>query len=380
MIVYAVLHFNIMTIFRGYLFLFLLSLVFVNKASAQQDTSIFYFRYDRLNSNSHRVKTKDSADFIRMITPADAGEENFNVKEFYKDGRPKLIGKYDSEYYKETKLWRPIGNFITFFPNGKRKSFENYTEGHEDGDEYLFYPTGKTYCYIKHISEYRRFSVPKTVNWECYDQNGAKICSEGNGHWLLFDEGFKPLLEGNVKNGIFDGVWRGATLKSDSVKFTYLFKDGKVISGVGYDKNGKAYPFINDAEPPRYKTGKNNYYVSIVSFVSIINSHLKPPRDANGNKMLLDTAHIAFTLEKDGSLSDAELIGNTEPEITKALKQVVDKSGYWTPRTYFGLPIRSRITVSYKITGGFQGYDYVRRISWQEKILNYDVINGYRYD
>ena len=116
------------------------------------DTAFFYYKTNYFG-HIRKVSTLDSADFVRAILAPDPGESFFNVKEFYRNGKIKFIGKTDPDVLnadpKKTGVLFLTGDCINYFPSGKRQSITHYSRGQKDGDEYLFYPDGRIYCYLK---------------------------------------------------------------------------------------------------------------------------------------------------------------------------------------------------------------------------------------
>ena len=340
------------------------SVLFINTAKCQnRDTAIIYFKYNL--KGYQKVNTLDSADFFRIILPPDSADNRVNIKEFYKDGKPKLVGKYDSDYI-STRNTLLSGVCITYFSNGKRSSIIDYKRGEKDGNEYLFYPNGLLYCYIKnHIDDY----TFKSFYWECYDSNGAIICQTGNGQWVTYDKEFKNILvRGQIKNGLKEGEWHGRTGDADSIKYLYLYHKDNIISATGYDKSGKSYPFKEVGEAANYKGGP-------ITFIKIFKSYLKLPQDQNESKISLDTVHISFIVEKDGLVTDFKTQGYVNIELTNALKNAMDKCPDWLPSLYYGIPLRTRIFLPIAFIHGYTGsskYDrYREEVFLREQILGF---------
>ena len=89
--------------------------MFCDAATAQKRDTVYYF----LTNNYKIVSVQDSADFVRFICPADSTDGNLHaVKDFYINGKPKLLTKSSSDnvYLVEQ------GPCIEFYKNGKRKS------------------------------------------------------------------------------------------------------------------------------------------------------------------------------------------------------------------------------------------------------------------
>ncbi len=121
----------------------------INTAKCQKtDTTILYLK--SYGGFPQKVSTLDSADYFCLILPSDSGDNRVNVKEFYKNGGLKFVGKFDADYI-STRVGFRTGECVSYFPNGKRQSIANYNKGQKDGDEYLFYPNGAIYCSKKNI-------------------------------------------------------------------------------------------------------------------------------------------------------------------------------------------------------------------------------------
>ena len=117
---------------------------FCNLASSQNTNvdlikkSNIYF----LKNSGQLVDKKDSADYIRVISPPDSTDLNlYVVRDFYTDGKPKLMGKTLMPVF----YLKRQGAFVEFFHNGHRKSVKNYENNAQQGDEVYYYPNGKIY-------------------------------------------------------------------------------------------------------------------------------------------------------------------------------------------------------------------------------------------
>ena len=370
-----------------YFFLVGISLfLFVNEAKCQnKDSTLFYFKY--INAYSYyKVSTLDSADFFRWILPADNGDNQVNVKEFYTNGKIKLVGKYDSDFNTVPGYLGAYNGFsgrlhgicIAYFPDGKKKSISNFSHGQKDGTEYLYYPNGRLYCIKKYSSDKNSFSMNGTqFNYEgekiltynnfayveCYDNKGIKLCNEGNGKVIVYDDAFRIIvIQGDVKNGLLDGnAFAIKSLFNDSIKCGFTFKKGILMSAVGYDKRGNTHPFKSETEAPRYK----NY--DIITFVRLFRSYLSVPRDVD--KKALDNASFSFVIEKDGSLLNPEVSSDNSPEFQEALKKALARCSGWNPRRYFGIPVTVRLTLPYREFGEIQGNLYKREVEFHELII-----------
>jgi len=108
--------------------------LFFSNAIAQK-----YYTTTLRKANGQEVFTLDSADFISVIYEPDPDSKLFNVKEFYKDKTPKLVGKSKSR--KEIMY---EGLVRTFYRSGKKHELITYVDGDKVGDSYEYYPNGKS--------------------------------------------------------------------------------------------------------------------------------------------------------------------------------------------------------------------------------------------
>ncbi len=189
---------------------FITIVFFASGAYAQTtDTIVTYLKHE-----GTVVNDLDSADYIRFITRP-KGQTLFDVNEYYKTGKPRLIGKSSSSTDKfSLGLIAFEGPCISFFPDGKRKSIENYKSGAKTGESTEYYPSGKIYCIKKYYSD------PEPVYLTCYDSTGKQTAEKGDGHWIMYGADFKYIvMEGEVKSGYKNGEWKGRITDSTSKKY-----------------------------------------------------------------------------------------------------------------------------------------------------------------
>ncbi|RYZ91985.1 MAG: hypothetical protein EOP47_30795, partial [Sphingobacteriaceae bacterium] len=108
-------------------------LLFLSITCFAQRQNVYFLRTDGTS-----VSTKDSADFIRIISEPDSGNIYFKVAEYYKSRKPKLIG--------ESSTVEPLtfeNSMINYFPDGKKQNISNYKGGKITGSSYSYYPNGK---------------------------------------------------------------------------------------------------------------------------------------------------------------------------------------------------------------------------------------------
>lgn len=301
------------------------------------DTAYVFFKY--VNNGYQKVDLKEYCDFYRMITSPDPGDDKYNIKDFYKNGKIKSTGKASAELVNKSGQLALDGDFTSYFENGNKQSVIHYQDGYEIGDEYRFYPDGKIYALFKNTLIHGYLSG-KTKNWDCYDKKGSRICKAGNGEWVFYDNNFENIsIEGPLKNEERNGEWHGTSTSPDTVTYTIKYKNDHFVSGTGFDKTGKAYPYTDEIDPAHYWSGPFN-------FLRSLQTHLDLPKDANGKKIPVDDVIISFVIEKDGSISNFETVTIVEPDVREAIGAALAKCKNWIPRKVFGIPKRAKVTFS----------------------------------
>ncbi|HZW69218.1 MAG TPA: hypothetical protein VFF57_00025 [Hanamia sp.] len=330
------------------------------------DTSIIYFKFDL--KGYHRVSTLDEADFFRLILPTEA-DGRVNLKEYYKNGKLKLVGKY--VIHVNTTLFRyeiPLtGDIIGYSPNGKRQYITTYNDTKSEGVKYLYYPNGTIYNCMKYSYPDRVYNEynEKKLYWECYDSSGAQICREGNGQWLEYDGDFKSIVSsGPVKKGYMEGEWHCQSQDADSIKYICRYKKGVLVSGIGYDKQAIAYPF-------KQKTEWANYGGGPATFIEVFKRHLTLPKGPDGKKMLIDTVHVSFIIEKDGRVTGFKTLEGASPEFKGALSEALAKCHDWKPARLYGIPVRSEIILPLNILQGLAGDANHQNFYFQTRIIGF---------
>ena len=303
---------------------------------AQKKQNVYF-----LKNNGKEVNIKDSADFIRVISEPDSGETLFNIKEFYTNGKVKLISKTSKADKKQLE-----GQAVSFFPNGKRQDVGTYKEGKKEGDFYEYYPNGLLYC----VKEYTNDLPPVGGNSvgnlrirqylikSCNDSTGKPLLSDGEGHYIGYYPGFKKVFEeGEVKGGKRQGVWSGNSEKDSLNPFNETYESGKLISGTSTDKEGKLYTYTVREINPEFEGGER-------AFGRFLSNNIRYPRDAKVNN-IQGRVFVTFVIERDGSLTDIKTTKAPSADLADESVRVLKLSPKWIPGYQYGKAVRVEYTV-----------------------------------
>lgn len=319
--------------------IFFLSFIILNVflANAQKKQNVYLVK-----NNGKEVKIRDSADFVRIIEEPDSGEVYFNLKEYYKDGSPKLIGKVSSF---DPKLIYE-GSVVSFYPNGKRNSSINYNKNTRIGTAYYFFADGK----VKKSLQYQEEApdekkVIKSLDAKFKliyqgDSLGKVFVQDGNGHLIEETKILDDVLieEGDYKEGYKDGVWKGKYLSGKS-NYTETYHLNKLISGVN-TVGDKTYEYTDLGTPPQFKGG-------ITEFYKYLSRSIKYPSDAYKSG-IGGSVFVSFVVEKDGRVADVKVDKPVFASIDEEALRVMNASPKWMPGVQRGLPVRVKYNIPIK--------------------------------
>jgi len=104
------------------------------------------------------------------------------------------------------------------------------------------------------------------------------------------------------------------------------------------NNRNKIYDYVSVQKQPAYPGG-------ITAFYSFISHEIKYPELARKNKTQ-GKVFASFIVEKDGSLTDPEVIKSLSPETDAEALRVLRKSPRWAPGLKNGVPVRVKYNIS----------------------------------
>lgn len=307
--------------------------------SAQKKQNVYFLKND-----GQEVTLKDSADFIRVIEEPDSGEKYYNIKEFYKDGSKKLLGKVSSF---EPKIYE--GLIVSYHKNGNKKSSIIYEKDVSVGIGYYFYENGKVKKQLEFLerdtSEKNTSPVSLEQKYKLIyqvDSLDKVLVQDGNGHLIDTTKSDKDKLveEGDYKDGFKDGVWKGHYTSGKSC-YVESYASGKFISGVNtLGDKVIDYGILNVA--PEFKGGIQEFY-------KYIGRGMKFPLDLlkggiNG------TVFLSFTISEDGQINDAIVTKSLYPSADIEAVRVLKSSPKWIPGMQRGVPVEVKYNIPIKFS------------------------------
>jgi antitoxin component YwqK of YwqJK toxin-antitoxin module len=278
-----------------------------------------------ITNDGSYVSTLDSADFIRIVSEPDQGSALYNVNDYYKSGKRKLVSK--STTIIPVTFQEQV---IESFENEKRKRVSIYKDGILTGDEYSFFPNGKVYVHKKNETISGKELRTQTLIISNYDSLGTALVTDGNGKFIGYDDDFKQIVEeGMVKNGQRDGEWKGM---DDKIKFVENYKDGRLVLGRATNELGEVKSYTERKTPPMINGRKDG-------FEKYLLQNLRYPREDSEDGGQINV-NITVDIENNGTITNLKTLTPLSAAMKKELMSVMAASPKWMPATQFGIPVR----------------------------------------
>jgi TonB family protein len=290
-----------------------------------------------LKNSGVYVQLRDSADIVRVVSEPDSGTTLYNVREYYKSGNIKFIGK--SSVIDPVKL---EGQSVSYYQSGKKQEYANYQGGRLLGYVYSYYPNGKPYVHKKFLPADVKQSTGYLGDYlilACSDSTGKQLANDGDGYYIGYDSDFKNVLEeGPVKSGFRDGKWKGNSGNlGNNIAFTEDYDNGKMILGQSVDTSHQIIKYLKRDIEPQYKGGIEEFY-------RFIGYNVKYPYNARKNN-IQGVVITSFIVEKDGSLTNLKVLKSPDNELSAETLRVLKQSPKWIPGQQYGRPVRVCYTV-----------------------------------
>jgi TonB family protein len=300
-------------------------------AQAQKKQNVYY-----LDKKGKEVKSKEEADFIRVIQEPDPGEKDFKLYEFYMDNKRKAEGKVSGF---ENRLAYE-GILVNYDRRGIKSSAVNYKNGFMLGDAYYYFSNGKLHKRVEYFPRPAEKNAMGNVNklfpliklMFLQDSLEVVAVKDGNGHAIEQSGNGKSVIteEGDYKDGFRDGIWT-SRYADGSASYTETFKEGKFVSGESI-KNGKKYSYTIQEEAPQFKGGPSEWSYFIASTVKYPSELIK---DGIAGKV-----YTSFTIDTDGRITDIKIEKSVHELLNREAIRVLQSAPRWIPGTQRGIPVR----------------------------------------
>jgi TonB family protein len=235
------------------------------------------------------------------------------------------------------------GRYLRFNENGKLKERGNFREGMRVGYFVSYSSEGK----VSRILQYSVNPVGKNLGFyndfkilNYSDASGSLIINNGIGYCNCYLTSDKLREDGKVINGLRDSTWLG--YENDILVLKESYSNGDFINGVRY-YNDKEIAYDKFEIQAEFPGGMSELY-------KFLNKNIRYPaytrRYGINGKVI-----VQFVVEKDGSLSNVEIIKSLHESVDGESLRLVNMMPKWSPALQRGLPVKAKfvLPMTYKL-------------------------------
>ncbi len=303
-------------------FLFFLFCTILSYAQNQNEDDIIY-----LDSIKNKT-TKEKHRYYRIVKKL-IDNELYEVKDYYQSGALQMDG---SSLSKDHLV--KVGNYIYYHENGNKKRTEYYNKKLVGKCE-EWYENG-----TKNLEEEDLDSDEIIKNYKInqyWDSNGQHTVVDGNGFYDSRKN--KSFENGYIKNGFKDGLWKGESNNSGSLKYQETYKKGKLITGLSIDSNNIEYKYEVLEIKPEPKKGIRHFY-------EYLGQTIKIPK---GYENIKGKILIQFAIDEEGKVTEPKIIKSLHPTLDQEALRVLMSYPKWSPAIQRGKTIKIRYSVPIQI-------------------------------
>jgi len=263
-----------------------LILVSTNYASAQSQTEVILL----LDAKGREVESIKDAHYFEKLVYNSSGE---GTKETYlaEDSSKVSLYTYSDLFGGQFKRGVLHGPYYSWYKNGNRQSSANYTNGKLDGSYERWYENGQ----LNYTLKYRDGLKHDTL--KAYHETGE-------------------------------------------LRRIEVYSLGKLVDGKLYSEAGEELNFYPMEQMPEFKGGEER-------MMQWLAQNIRYPRAAIrvGAQGIVV---VSFVVDKDGKISEAEIIESVHPDIDTEAIRVMYYMPKWKPGMQEGKPVRVRYTLPLK--------------------------------
>ena len=273
-------------------------------------------------NNNIPTQSKDSATYYIKFNTSENGLLSF--ERYCMDNQLKEKGAVQSI----VTLIRE-GEITTFYSNGNKKDIISYSEGLPNGMQTHFFSNGTINYKILNTSAGYGYTLQKESSTKylfCANEKGEITLQDGNGYFKAYDDRLSITQEGNVKNTVANGIWKG--YEDTKLAFTEVYKNGILIKGENYATEGKIYAYQQRSKRPEPKGGISNFYNHISASM----------QDMNFNN---EKVTMKFIVDAAGNIQNIEVVNSSNKGINDFAVNALKNAPKWNPALEQGKPVET---------------------------------------
>jgi hypothetical protein len=288
------------------------------------------------------IGTEENYKFIRVVKDFTEEKETYDVAFYNRSGKIERIGTTSNKYFMIFE-----GPFVYYYENGNRKKIETYSDKKINGKQFEWYENGAMKLESEIVFDKKtNNSTTKIINY--WNTNKEQKVIDGEGEYeeieLTPDSNsakFNVKSIGKIKNYVKVGQWIG---ESEKPKYNFIeqFENGILLSGKQIDSLGVTTSYNEVFRHPKPKNGMDDFY----RFVA---KNFNTPAVPG----LKGSIYATFIVEKDGTVSDINIIKDIGYGTGTEAVRVIQKFNQWIPGMLKGKPVRVMYSLPIIIQSNF---------------------------
>jgi hypothetical protein len=288
------------------------------------------------------IGTEENYKFIRVVKDFTEEKETYDVAFYNRSGKIERIGTTSNKYFMIFE-----GPFVYYYENGNRKKIETYSDKKINGKQFEWYENGAMKLESEIVFDKKtNNSTTKIINY--WNTNKEQKVIDGEGEYeeieLTPDSNsakFNVKSIGKIENYVKVGQWIG---ESEKPKYNFIeqFENGILLSGKQIDSLGVTTSYNEVFRHPKPKNGMDDFY----RFVS---KNFNTPAVPG----LKGSIYATFIVEKDGTVSDINIIKDIGYGTGTEAVRVIQKFNQWIPGMFKGKPVRVMYSLPIIIQSNF---------------------------
>jgi antitoxin component YwqK of YwqJK toxin-antitoxin module len=306
-------------------------ILFAKDLQAQTDSLVRYWIYSKVTQSAEFETNNASYASTRAVY-------------YLKDGLWKMESRYlaDGNLYKtgsyaDAKGTVREGDFVSYFPSGKIAGNTSYKNGKEQGLNQTWYENGKR---KDSFLMDNGIIISKGYSW---NDDGRILAvydldKEGSGIVKMLGNKNVSASEGMLNKGKKDGKW--IYYADEGYKdWELIYQMDSVVSFQCFDSLGndqKDCIFEKEARPAGGVNSWTSYLQKAIAKYDYPSKKL-----SKSNVTLSGEVQVKFLVNKDGSISEVNVIKSLNSEADNIVRNVILSAPNWVPGIYKNKTVRS---------------------------------------
>lgn len=223
------------------------------------------------------------------------------------------------------------GEYKTFYESGKIQEIYNYKNDTLSGLKKYYYENGKlsTEGYFKIIDKKSKYFLKNYWN-----KKGVQKVKNGNGVFEYFiDNDEKVIMSGNVKNEMYEGLWK--CNNKAFPKYEKFYEKGDLIKGKIIKSDSLIREYVGESTQANPEGGINNFRAKIANRINIYGFNVD----------LICRVSVRFVVDIDGSVVDVKIINSEYPPINANVYKAFRNLPKWESGIYNGKEVKQYYTI-----------------------------------